>query len=316
MDKGRWIKGVDATLWDKLLASRNGHPLQSALWGDSRHATDGVEDLRLAHHTLDGSIDDLARIETRSIPLVGKVAWLPKMAGLADGLEQSLRTELKRLGFIACISDLYRPSGDGAPAQPKTIWLDLTLGLETLSRNLDQQWRYGARRAVREGVLVSATVERSKVRQFFQMCEQLSRNKGFALPGSEALMTELICTDAPSQGVEMRLYVGELAGELAGGAVVARCGRHLHYFWGASDRRFSKYRVSEAIQWQIIQDGVNSGMVRYDLEGIDPTGNPGVYQFKRKMGGCEVALQGMEATPLSWVGRVAVGVGRRLGRLG
>lgn len=55
-------------------------------------------------------------------------------------------------------------------------------------------------------------------------------------------------------------------------------------------------------------------MVRYDLEGIDPARNPGVYQFKRKMGGIEVTLQGMDATPLSWTGHVFVSVGRRLGR--
>lgn len=316
MDKGCWIKSTDATRWDGLLAMRDGHPLQSALWGDSRQATDGVEDLRFEHYTPDGSIDNLARIETRSIPLVGKVAWLPKMAELGDCLERSLCAELRRLGFIACISDVYCPSSDAAAAHPQTIWLDLTLGLETLSRNLDSQWRYGARRAIREGVVVRVTAEPAKVGEFFQMCEQLSQNKGFALPGSEALMTSLICANRPSSGVEMMLYAGELGGELAGGAVVARCGRHLHYFWGASDRRFSRCRVSEAIQWQIIHDGVNSGMVRYDLEGIDPTGNPGVYQFKRKMGGREVTLQGTEATPLSWVGRVAVGVGRRLGRLG
>ena len=113
----------------------------------------------------------------------------------------------------------------------------------------------------------------------------------------------------------MSLYVGEVGGELAAGAIVARSGGHLHYLWGASDRRFSKYRVSEAIQWQIIQDGVASSMERYDLEGIDPVGNPGVYEFKRKLGGTEVVLQGMEVSPLSWVGRVAVGVGRRLGKL-
>ena len=54
---------------------------------------------------------------------------------------------------------------------------------------------------------------------------------------------------------------------------------------------------------------------RYDLEGIDPVGNPGVYQFKKKMGGVEVVLQGMEVVPLSLVGRVAVGVGQFLKRI-
>jgi lipid II:glycine glycyltransferase (peptidoglycan interpeptide bridge formation enzyme) len=228
----------------------------------------------------------------------------------------ALCAELKRRGFIACITDRYVASDIENPGRTKTIWLDLTLGLDVLSKALGSQWRYGARRALREGVVVRTTHAMADVSAFFLLCNTLSATKGFSLPGSEALMQELIHSSSANGGVEMLLYVGEVGGVIAGGALVTRCGPSLHYLWGASDRHFSKYRVSEAVQWQVIQDGVAAGMTRYDLEGIDPAGNPGVYEFKRKMGGEEVFLQGMEVTPLSWVGRIAVGMGRRLGRLG
>ena len=315
-----WTECSDLDVFDATLASLSGHPLQSALWGNARNKVDGISQLLLEYRTDAGKVTGLARIEKRSLPFLGKVAWLPKgpvlpadESGIA---EASLRAELKRRGFIVCITDRYAISQTPHPRRPRTIWLDLTLGLDVLSKALDSRVRYSAKRALREGVIVRTTTMLKEVSTFFHLCSALSVTKGFSLPGSEALMKELIRASLPDGEVGMSLYVAEVDGAIAGGAVVAKSGRHLHYFWGASDRRFSKCRVSEAIQWQIIQDGVASGMTRYDLEGIDPDGNPGVYQFKRKMGGADVILRGMEVAPLSYTGRVAVAIGRRLGRFG
>lgn len=315
-----WKEEHDALAWDRKLARLGGHPLQSSLWGNARHRVDGISQLLLECHADSGAVSGLARIEMRIAPLVGKIAWIPKGPAFTDNDAGEaialLRAELKRRGFIACITDRYVVSHLQQARQPRTIWLDLTLGVDVLSKGLNSQWRCRAQRALREGVTVRTTAVPAEVSAFFHMCNALSESKDFSLPGSEALMQELIRSSSPGGAVGMALYVGEIDGVIAGGALVAKSGRHLHYFWGASDRCFSKYRVSEAVHWQVIQDGVASGMTRYDLEGIDPAGNPGVYQFKRKMGGTEVALQGMEAMPLSWVGRVAVGAGHRLGRFG
>lgn len=319
-NSGLWIESNDAVTWDNQLADVNGHPLQSTLWGNARNKVDGVSQLLLEYRTGAGAVTGIARIEKRTVPFLGKIAWLPKGPVLPKGeegiAEVLLHAELKRRGFIVCITDRYGLSQLQRVQQPRTIWLDLTIGLDGLSKGLNSQWRYGAKRALREGVVVRKTTKPSEISAFFHLCNALSLKKGFALPGSEALMQELIRTALPEGSVGMLLYVGDVGGVIAGGALVAKCGRHLHYFWGASDRHFSKYRVSEAIHWQIIQDGVAAGMTRYDLEGIDPEGNPGVCQFKRKMGGTEEVLQGIEAAPLSLRGRVVVGVGHRLGRFG
>jgi hypothetical protein len=313
-----WHLSVDSDRWDRVLASMAGHPLQSTLWGNARHKVDGIAQLLLEYRHDAGEVTGLARIERRPIPVLGEIAWIPKGPVIASGdagmVEASLFAALRHRGFIVGAIDQYVTAQAPHSGRPKTIWLDLTLGIETLSKNLDSQWRYGAGRALREGVTVRKTRELTEVSSFYRLCNELSVKKRFALPGSEGLMQELIRSSFPDGPVGMSLYLGEVRGVIAGGAFVARCGHHLHYLWGANDRRFSKYRVSEAVHWQIIQDGVASGMSRYDLEGVDPTGNPGVYQFKRKMGGQEVALRGMQAVGLSWAGHVVVGIGRRLGR--
>lgn len=309
---------MDAIQWDCNLGKIGGHPLQSAIWGNARQEIDGIPSLLFSCQSGNQYLDGMARVEIRKAPLGKKVAWIPRGPFLGNAGDHdtmtSLLSELRRRGFIACISDPYSVSETSKLGQPRTIWVDLTLGLEALSKALDSQWRYGARRAAREGVKVRTTTVAADVSGFYRMCNTLSEDKGFALPGSEALMQELLRSSPKDGPVKMTLYVGESDGAMAGGALIATCGSHIHYLWGASDRRFSKYRVSEAIQWQVIQDGVGAGMTRYDLEGIDPVGNPGVYDFKRKMGGREVILQGMKVTPLSLLGRIAVGVGRRSGR--
>lgn len=314
-----WEISIDPFKWDYLLGKFGGHPLQSALWGSARQKVDGIAYLSLVYKDQKGDVTGLARIEERHVPLNGKAAWIPKGPVLPaddDGKALvALKSELKRRGFLACFTDYYVESTTSLDRQPKTIWMDLTLGLDQLSKRLDSQWRYGSKRALREGVIVRETRQASDVSTFFLLCDQLSIKKGFALPGSEALMQELIHSSLAHSSLTMRLYIAEIEGIIAGGVVVAQSGTHLHYLWGASDRQFSKYRVSEAIQWRVIQDGVASGMTRYDLEGIDPCGNPGVYQFKKKMGGVEVVLQGVEAIPLSMVGGVALAVGKSLKRI-
>jgi len=317
--KWEWRAEHDTLAWDTELAQLGGHPLQSALWGNAREKIDHIPQFFLSCRQGCGKVSALARIEGRTLPLVGKVAWMPKGPALHENdmgdAISSLRAALTRHNFIACITDRYVQSIVGESWQPRTIWIDLALGLDALSKKLDSQWRYGTRHALREGVIIRTTTAANDVSAFFNLCNSLSASKGFSLPGSEALMLELIHSALPNGAVSMKLYVGEVNGVIAGGALIARSGTHLHYLWGASDRRFSKYRVSEAVQWQVIEDGVTAGMTRYDLEGIDPIGNPGVYEFKRKMGGHEVTLQGMETMPLSWVGSVAVSLGRRMGKL-
>ena len=105
--------------------------------------------------------------------------------------------------------------------------------------------------------------------------------------------------------MEARLLLARHEGQIAAGAFLMRCGRSLHYFWGATDRRYAKQNVGEAVQWAAIEWGLDRGCVRYDLEGVDPRGNPGVYAFKRKMGGEEVELAGQSFSPLGLRGALA-----------
>ena len=72
-------------------------------------------------------------------------------------------------------------------------------------------------------------------------------------------------------------------------------------------------RAGEAVHWAAIEWGLAMGCTRYDLEGIDPQGNPGTYKFKKKMGGTEVALSGKRYIPIGTYGRIVSWLAARLG---
>ena len=324
-DTVRWITNLKGAPWDRALADLRGHPLQSALWGDARSAIDGIPDSHWAAVGPDGGCIFMARTESRTIRGVGKVAWIPRGPATAANapmakVYQEFIDQLRAEGYLLCIDDPYpcRPP-DAIPGtqlfpRPRTILIDLTLGKDRLMANLHSQWRAGVRAAARAGVSIGEARDAESVAKFYSMCESTSRNKGFALPGSEALMLAL-CGKESGPDTEAVLLLASYAGQVAAGALAMRCGRSIHYMWGASDRSFAKHRPGEAVQWAMIEWALQRQCTTYDLEGIVPDANSGVYAFKRRMGGAEVDLPGKQAFALDAWGALSLRVGRWLGRL-
>ena len=62
-------------------------------------------------------------------------------------------------------------------------------------------------------------------------------------------------------------------------------------FW-ATNEKGRKLHASYAIFWTLVQHCKRIGITAYDLAGIDPVANPGVYRFKRASG----------ATPIEFLG--------------
>jgi len=151
-----WREIFDGEAWDDMLAELNGHPLQSARWGEARRQVDGHESLYLMFEE-SGNPLCMARVETRRLPVVGKAAWIPRGPSRALNVGScdvgiGLRQELRRYGFSLIITDEYSRGSDKSDI--RTIWIDLEQGLDVLKKRIDKQWLYGTRRATREGVEV------------------------------------------------------------------------------------------------------------------------------------------------------------------
>ncbi len=312
--------GAAGADWDRELARLGGHPWQSALWGDAQRDVLGARDHRLLVRS-GGEVTQMVRVEERRVAGLCRLAWIrrgPTSAALSPKPGQ-LRPEvvdwLSGRGFLLAVSDPWLASRADAGATdasggPRTIWLDLSIGRERLLQGLQTHWRNGVMKARRRGVVVSTTQDPALVAEYFRLCSHISQVKGFQIRTSPELILRLI-TAPKSDAAEAELFLAMCDGQIAAGALILRCGRSVHYMGGASNRAFSRQHPGEALHWAVIETALGKGCTCYDLEGIDPKGNPGTYAFKRKMGGEEVALTGRSVVPLNGLGRVLAPVARR-----
>ncbi len=187
--------------------------------------------------------------------------------------------------------------------RPRTIWIDVGVGRDRLWANLDKKVRWGIGRARREGAVVEETRSDADLEAFFQLCIGVSRAKEFRLPASLNLMRTLL-DGSTAGGTGAHLFVARIGTAVAAGAFILRCGTSIHYMWGATDRSAPKLALGEATQWAVLEWAADRGIERFDLEGIDPRNNPGVYAFKKKLGGEEIVLRGRRAQSLGMRGRV------------
>ena len=325
IDTINWSFDLSPNEWDCILASCGGHPLQSALWGQARQRVDGIEDKRWAAFIGNEPVW-MGRFEIRSLPVRGRVAWLPRGPVLLNhplsiSAHRQFLALLKKEGFLLCFADPYPQImgdavlGESLRSAPQTLWLDLKKGKESLFDNMHKKLRYGVRAAERAGVILEESRDSGDVTEFFKLCDQVSAAKQFALPGSEQLLLELLLLTQSDSSYRAHLFVARFDGKVVSGYLSIENGKSLHNIWNGTDRSSSKQCPGEAVLWHQVAWGIDAGLSIYDQEGIDEENNPGCYSFKMRLGGEIVTLPGMHAKPLSLSGKVLLRLGQWLGKV-
>ena len=83
-----------------------------------------------------------------------------------------------------------------------------------------------------------------------------------------------------------------LDGKAVAGHVSSLLGDTCIYLLGASNKQGRKTKASYLLQWRVIEMAKEAGARWYDLGGIDPEGNPGVYHFKAGLNGQDCTFLG------------------------
>lgn len=102
------------------------------------------------------------------------------------------------------------------------------------------------------------------------------------------------------------LWLAESKGQIGAGLFLIRVGTSLFRISGAADRAFGSEPLGLALDWTVLRWAVQEGYRRYDLEGMDPVNNAGVYQYKRQFSGEEVTLIGKQFLACTIKGRILV----------
>lgn len=168
----------------------------------------------------------------------------------------------------------------------RTLLLDLAPSVEQLRRNLDKKWRNMLTRSEKNDLKIVSGTTVDEYRVFSGIYHQMRRRKAFE---STVDVEEFrrIQEDLP-EAHRMRIFICEQGGLPLGGIVVSALGDSAIYLLGATSDQGLNSKGAYSLQWAMIQWLKKNGFRWYDLGGIDPKANPGVYSFKRGLSGEDV----------------------------
>ena len=180
----------------------------------------------------------------------------------------------------------YRNEPFGASDSFRTLVVDLTSPLEVLRKSLDQKWRNQLNRAERSGLTVREDDETDCFRAFIRIYDEMLARKQFSA-SSDIREFERIQQDLP-KSQRMKVFICEHEGIPAAGLVGTAMGNTAIYLLGATNEQGMKSKGAYLLQWRMIQWLKENGIMHYDLGGINPQNNPGVYHFKQGLSGVDV----------------------------
>lgn len=198
----------------------------------------------------------------------------------------------------------YTSAGFAKSSNPRayrTLRISLLPSLDELRKNLGQKWRNQLNKAEKIATTIIEGTNIDLYDRFWEMHKEMRARKKFFCPVDLAKYRELQ-RDLP-ETFKMTILIGELNGEAASALVCACVGNTGIYLLGASSEKGFGTNISNLLHWRMIQRLRENGCTWYDLGGIDPEGNPGVYSFKTGISGKsgqDVTMMQEHVTCNSW----------------
>ena len=169
----------------------------------------------------------------------------------------------------------------------RTFVLDLEPSIEELRKNLDKKWRNMLTRSEKNGLNIVAGNGTDEYRTFCRMYDQMWKRKKFDTTVDVEEFGRLQ-EDLPETH-RMQILICKQDGVPVAGLVASAMGDSAIYLLGATSDAGLNAKGAYLLQWTLIQWLKENGIRWYDLGGIDPEGNPGVYSFKRGLSGTDVS---------------------------
>lgn len=168
----------------------------------------------------------------------------------------------------------------------RTFLLDLAPSLEELRKNLDRKWRNQLTRAEKNNLTIVAGNGFEEYMAFCQMYRQMRQRKTFETTVREDEFLRI--QEALPEPHRMRILLCQDNGVNVAGMVATAMGDSGIYLLGATSDEGLNAKGAYILQWNTIQWLKENGIRWYDLGGIDPEANPGVYHFKKGFSGADV----------------------------
>jgi hypothetical protein len=185
-----------------------------------------------------------------------------------DCSENKAKIILQDAGFIPnSLTPAYR-----------TLRLSLKPSLEDLRKNLDQKWRNQLNRAEKTNFDIIEGNDDNLYKVFLALQGEMFERKKY-VSGVDYKQYRLIQNDLPLLQ-KMKIVVCEYENEPIAVSICSAIGDTGIYLLGATGNKGMRLNGSNLLQWRMIKWLKERGCLYYDLGGIDPEANPGVYRFK------------------------------------
>ena len=188
--------------------------------------------------------------------------------------------------FQSAFSQFNTASSNRANTE-RTFLLNLSPPLEELRKKLDQKWRNQLNRAEKNNLTIIEGNSAAEYRTFLQVYEKMWSRKQFDTTVDVGEFGR-ICEDLPP-GLKFKILICEHQGIPVSSIVCSAIGNTGIYVLGATHDEGLNTKGAYLLQWTMIKWLKENGFQFYDLGGIDPEQNPGVYHFKQGFSGQDVS---------------------------
>lgn len=168
----------------------------------------------------------------------------------------------------------------------RTFVLDLGPSVEELRKGLDRKWRNQLTRAEKNNLTVVTGTSRREYDAFCRIYNNMRSWKAFDTTVNVEEFGRI--QDDLAERHRMQILICEDRGVPVAGLVASAMGDLSIYLLGATSDSGLHSKGAYLLQWTLIQWLKAHGIRWYDLGGIDPEGNPGVYHFKKGMSGLDM----------------------------
>lgn len=165
----------------------------------------------------------------------------------------------------------------------RSIVLDLGLPLDALRKRLDQKWRNQLNRAERNGLVILEGQSAEDFARYARIHDEMLARKRFT--GASDVREFERMQSLLQERQKMHVLICQHEGRDVAGIVTSSIGDTGIYLLGATSNEGMQSKGSYLLQWRMIERLKEAGVARYDLNGINPDTNPGVYHFKAGFGG-------------------------------
>lgn len=178
----------------------------------------------------------------------------------------------------------------------RTIWLDLTPPLDTLRRNLRQNWRNSLVQGERAGLVVEDGIGRLDT--FLDAYGADKAARGYPGPAPALIRLMQRCdaehgdSERPPQARLCHLLTAMAGDAAVAGILVTRHGATATYLAGWIGPAGRAARAHHLLLWAAVERLRAAGVRWLDLGGIETEGEGGLARFKSGLGGAPIRLVG------------------------